>query len=233
MVLLTRYLGEELVEHFMGPTPKEFIESRPIRGGGTAKYVPGPRFIQRLNECFGFLWSQKVKKYFEIDGQVVSLVELSVKVPGRTMIREYPDGTKETTIIEGLEIIKEQFGGSEVKKYAKDIKGKDGEITYHKGDVIDLADDYKGATTDAFKKCGMSLGMFSDVYSVRGKQDEGISTAQVEALHMRGEEAGMSEVEVDNWVVERTGRRVQDCEALELMSLIPSLIEMAKVRNGA
>ncbi len=50
-----------------------------------------------------------------------------------------------------LSITKSQYGGSDIKR------NKDGE-------VIDIADDLKAATSDALKKCASLFGIASDVY---------------------------------------------------------------------
>ena len=161
-------------------------------------------------------------RYLEKDGQIVLLGQLSIKVPGRTIIREYPDGMKETIHIEKIEIVKEQYGGSEVKKYANDGKN------YKKGDVMDLANDYKAAATDSLKKCSVELGMFLDVYSSRAGKEEGPSTSQLEALYMRREKAGMDKEQTKAWVVEKIGSNPEDSDPLDIMGLIPKLIEMEK-----
>jgi len=218
---LARHVGKELVDFLTSDTPKEFIESRPIRGGGTARYVPGWRFTERLNQAFGFLWSTRVINAFRDGDHVVVQGELSFKIPGRTIIKEFPDGTKETTIFEGLEITKAQFGGAEVKKYAKPT-GK-----YKAGDEMDIGNDYKAAATDSKKRCAVETGMFLDVYSSRSTEEEGPGAAQLEVLYMRGKKAGMDEVQTDVWVEGQLGKKTLDCEDAELMGLIPTLIRMA------
>ena len=220
--LLTRYLGEELVAFLLEPTPKEYIESREIRGGGTARYVAGHNFIKKLNEAFGLLWSSRIINSFRDGDQVVVQREFSFKVPGRTVIRELPDGTRETTIFEGFEITKAQFGRSEVKRYARPT-GK-----YKAGDVMDLGNDFKGAATDGLKKCALELGVFADVYSERGAEEEGPSTEQLEVLYMRGKNAGMTQEQTDVWVEAELGKKVLDCEPIEVLGLVPRLIRMAQ-----
>ena len=230
--LRNKYLGEDLVNSLTTPTPEEYIEERQARGGSMVKYVPGHYFIQRLNECFGFLWSYDITHNFELNGQIVVKGELSVTLPGRTMTKEFPDGSKEIVKFEPFTIKKTQFGSSEVKKYAKDIKDKKGNIKYKAGDIIDLGDDYKGAATDAMKKCATQFGIFLDVYSLRGQEEEGVaSKAQFEVLYMRGQEAGMTDEETDKWAEVQIGKPKKDWDPLDVMGLIPQLMDMAKEKG--
>ena len=234
-----RYLGQDVVDIVTAETPKDWIRERPIGGGGKASYVEGYHFVERLNEAFGLLWSARVKdwkiqeetnsKGEKKETQIVVLRELSIKIPGRTIIKENPDGTKETTIYDGLEIVKEQFGGSEIKRYAKDVtNNKTGDVTYRKGDVIDLANDLKGAATDGLKKDCLELGMFNDIYSKRGGEEKGPTTQQLEALYLRGDKVGMDKDAVDAWVVEEVGKQVKDLEQIEVMGLISRFMDMAR-----
>ena len=234
-----RYLGKAVVDIVTAETPKDWIKERTIGGGGKAFYVEGYHFVERLNEAFGLLWSARVKdwkiteqvdsKGIKRETQIVVLRELSIKIPGRTIVKEYADGTKETTVYNGFEIVKEQFGGQEVKRYAKDvINRKTGEKTYSKGDIIDLANDLKGAATDGLKKSCLELGMFNDIYSKRGGEEMGPTVQQLEALYFRGEGAGMDKDAVDTWVAEEVGKQVKDLEQIEVRGLISQLLDKAK-----
>ena len=217
--LLTKYLDSDLVEFLLTKTPKELIEERPIRGGGTAKYVEGWRFVERLNQAFGFLWGSRIANSIRDGDDIVVQGEISFKIPGRTIIREFPDGTKETVIFEGIEITKAQFGGAQVKRYSRDGSG------YSKGDQMDLGNDYKAAGTDMLKKCAISMGMFQDVYSKRG-EESGPNKAQLDAVYGRGEKMGWSKEETDKWVEEAMGKKLEDCDSSEVMSsLLPKLIK--------
>lgn len=224
--LREKYLGESLVKALTAPTPTEdddfgpWIETRPARGGMKVKYVPGFRFIQRLNECFGFLWSYSVKEHFIKDNQIVTLGQLKVQIPGKTIIRELPNGITETIKIDGLEVIKEQFGSSEIKKYKDSSKG-----------MLDLGDDMKGAATDAMKKCATEFGLFLDIYGPRGSVEEGIAKEQLDTLYWRGEKAGMSREETDKWATEKLGKPAKDSDPFDVMGLIPALVDIAKARE--
>lgn len=231
--------ARDLVDMLMAPTPVEpdefgkWIDTRPARGGTMVSYVPGHRFIQRMNDCFGFLWSHTVKGHFEKDGQIVSLDQVKVEFPGRTITRRHPDGTEETVRFDGFAIVKEQFGSSEIKRYSSEVKDRHGNIKHKRGDVIDLGDDYKGASTDAMKKCITGFGMFHDVYGPREGGEEGVvAKAQLDVLYIRGEEAGMTDGETKVWAEKELETSLYDADPFDIMGLIPRLIEMAKERKS-
>ena len=230
--LRSKYLGVDLVNMLLGPTPSDWIEERPIRGGNVARYVAGYHFTQRLNEAFGFLWNFKVLESIEKDGHIVVKGQLSVRIPGKKMTREFPDGTKEIIEIDGIEIQKEQFGGSDVKRFAQEGRDKNNRVLYKAGDIIDLGDDYKAAATDALKKCAIELGMFLDIYGPRERQEEGkVSKAQLEAFYMRARSAGMDETAAQDWLGKELGKGIGECSPIEVMGLIPKLIGMVQVKR--
>jgi len=227
--LRNKYLGGDLVEELTKPTPEDVIQERPIRGGGMVKYVAGPHFIRKLNDCFGFLWTYEVPTSFELNGQIVGKGRLTVNVPymKKRVIKRYReegrDIEEESTEFEMLSIVKEQFGSSEIKKYAKTD-------TKHKaGDVIDLGDDYKGMGTDAMKKCATGFGMFLDVYESRAAQEEGVVTKQqLDVFYMRAEQAGMDKEAAEKWGEEEVGKPMKDWDPLDCMGLVPKLLDLAK-----
>lgn len=226
--LRNKYLGEDLVQALTEPTPEEIIQPRPIRGGGTVKYVPGPHFIRKLNNCFGFFWSMEYPQTFELNGQIVGRGRLTVHVPymkKKTIKRYVEEGRsveEESVEYEMLDIKKEQFGSSEIKKYAKtDQKHK-------AGDVIDLGDDYKGMGTDAMKKCATEFGIFLDVYESRASEEEGgITKQQLEVFYMRAQEAGMDKDQADKWGEQEVGKPIDKWDALDCMGLVPTLMDLA------
>jgi len=233
--------GRSLVAILTQETPKEQILERPIRGGGKARYVPGFRFIQRFNDAFGFLWSQEFPEAFERDGQIVSKGRWSLQIPGRTITKRYPDGMEETVRFDGFSVIKEHWGSAEVKKYAQDILAKDRQgkplknsqgqpvVRYKRGDVMDLGNDYKAASTDAMKKCGTELGMFLDVYGQREQSEEsGPSDQQLQSFYFRAEKAGMDKEKAEAWAVEQTGKQMKELEQQAVLGLVADLIDLAK-----
>jgi hypothetical protein len=237
--LSSRYLGKELVDRLSEPTPEDIIDERPVRGGGMVKYVAGSHFVRKLNECFGYLWSYEVPQTFELNGQIVARGRLTVHipVPKKTTIRKYIEDGKEveekTIEYEMHNIVKEQFGSSEIKRYATDVRGKKGEVTHRAGDVIDLGDDYKGAGTDAMKKCATQLGVFLDVYEAREKVEEGVVTKeQLDVFYWRAEEAGMTREEAEKWGEEQIGKPMKEWDPLDAMGLIPKLIDLKEKKEG-
>jgi hypothetical protein len=236
--LSSRYLGEDLVSLLTAPTPEEIIDKRPVRGGGTVKYVAGPHFIEKLNECFGYLWSYEVPQQFELNGQIVARGKLTVHVPvpRKTVIKKYIEGGREieekSIEYDILGVVKEQFGSSEIKKYSSETRDKKGNLVHKAGDVIDLGDDYKGAGTDAMKKCATQFGVFLDVYKGREREEEGIATkAQLDIFYWRAKEAGMDEEEAVKWGEEKVGKPMKEWEPLDAMGLIPSLIDLKKEKE--
>lgn len=118
-------------------TPTQHIHARKGRGGQTFKYATTSYVQKVLNEAFGWAWSFQVVSKELIGNQVV--------VQGRLTVIN-----KET--LQPM-IIKEQFGGAEVKY----LKGTD--------IPVDLADDFKAAASDALKKAASLLGVSADLYA--------------------------------------------------------------------
>jgi len=236
--LSSRYLGEAIVSQLTAPTPDEIIAERPIRGGGNVKYVAGPHFIRKLNECFGYLWSYEVPNSFELNGQIVSRGKLTVHVPipKKTVTKKYIEDGKEieekSVEYDILGIVKEQFGSSEIKKYSSEGRDKRGNLTHKVGDYIDLGDDYKGAGTDAMKKCATQFGVFLDVYESRERVEEGaVTKAQLDVFYWRAKEAGMEKEEAEKWGEEQSGKPIGEWAPLDAMGLIPALIDLKKERG--
>jgi len=233
--LKTKYLGKDLAEALTESTPTEVISDRTARGGGRVKYVAGPHFIRKLNECFGFFWSMEYPESHKVDEQIVGRGRLTVHVPymkKKTIKKYIEDGRnveEESIEYEMLNIVKEQFGSAEVARYGQDTKDKRGNIVHHKGDVIDLGDNYKGMGTDAMKKCSTGFGIFLDVYESRAGEEEGvITTQQLNVFYMRAEQAGMDRGKAEQWGEEQIGKPMDKWTPLECMELIPKLIDLAE-----
>ena len=210
---------ESLSNLVSGKTPKDVIYQKPGRGKGKQDYVPGWWFVQEMNNIFGYLWSMEVieNKIDEKAGQIVARVRVSVTMPGSKVIETLPDGTRTETSHEGLTITKEQFGGSDIKKNKAD------------GKVIDLADDFKSAATDGFKKCCSLLGLAKDVYGPREVVDElaGLDEIDVKIrpLTLRVEKYGLgwSKAELVKWIETTSGKTLDKLYEPDIFSLLPKL----------
>lgn len=225
--LRNKYLGGDLIDFLTSETPVEFTDYRPVGGGRKVKYIFGHYFIRKLNDAFGFLWSYDIPEWRKEDNQIVSKCELTVKVPGRTYKTTFPDGRIEEVRYDAIEVKKTQFGGQEIKRYSQPT-GK-----YKAGDIIDLANDFKGAATDGLKKCGTLFGIGLDVYGQRGESEEkeGVRKDQLDVIIMRGTKAGMTEADTLKWAEEALGCKPEKADPLQLMGLVPKLIDIAKEKK--
>jgi len=218
---LLRHLGEDKVALLKAPTPPEVIEERKIRGGGMVSYIPGSWFIERMNEIFGFLWDYEVIHEERDKDQIVAKGQVTVRIPGYTLTRKSPDGMEESFKVDGIAIRKTQFGGSDVKK-------KSGT-----GEVMDLADDYKAAGTDAFKKCCTLLGLGLDVYSSREESNTkgGPSKQTMETLTHWGEKLGWDKDKIKEYCSTELSKPFEEVTDTEALGLLPKLRE--KAQGGA
>ena len=123
-------------------TPREIVRWRKGKGGRQFPYIDGAEVIRMLNNAFGWAWD------FEADNEELIFWNgrpFEVKVRGRLTVR-----------IGEAVIVKTQFGGQAIEY----IKDKDGLPV----DPVTIADAYKGAATDAMKKCASALGVALDLY---------------------------------------------------------------------
>jgi len=145
-------------------TPKKVVKQRKGRGGVMLSYVQHGWVTATLNEAFGWAWSWDVLEY-----QILGEPAREVLVLGRLTVHT-PRG----------DIVKKQFGSSDVKKWK------------NTGDPLSVGDDLKAASSDALKKCasllGIGLDLYSndldDVYSDDGHQSvtEDLSKAGIQAV---------------------------------------------------
>lgn len=225
--LLSKYLGEEVVDRILKPTEKELIRWRKIGGGKMAPYVAGSAFIARLNECFGFLWSYEVIETTRDGEHIVSKGRLTFEIPGIKETVTKPNGEVIVREIQSIKVVKEQYGGSEIKRYVN-ATGK-----YKPGDMLDLANDYKASSTDAMKKCAVEAGLFLDVYSTlddsEGPGNKNKATKeQLAAILLRGKRLGWDEEETKTWIKTETNLDIEDLEPIDAMGLIPKLMDKEK-----
>ena len=116
-------------------TPPNEIKQRPGRGGQPVNYVEVGYVVETLNIAFGFDWDFEIVQHTFLENahEVCVLGRLTARAGGHA-------------------IVKQQFGGAEVK-YLRGSKTP-----------VSLADDFKAAASDALKKCASLLGVAHDVY---------------------------------------------------------------------
>lgn len=132
-------LSEKQSKLVLEKTPAKHIKKREGRGGQILDYVETGYVVSRLNETFKYMWSFEVKESKIENGQITVLGVLTAHIVLPT----------NPPIVQA--IVKSQYGGSDIKK-TKD------------GRMLDYADDYKAATSDALKKCASLFGIAQDVY---------------------------------------------------------------------
>lgn len=180
-------------------TPRDVVFERPIRGGAKVDYVPGWWFIQQLNALFGYLWD------FEIDEQSVG--QQQVWVRGKLTVK----------LPNGITVTKTAFGGADIKKYSERNQEKAGQI-------IDIADDLKAASTDAMKKAATLLGIASDIYGQREVIEQtGPGRKHLDALYKLGAAKDMTKEQVDDLCVAEHGGRPEELEMAYVLGLMQKL----------
>ncbi|NCD40586.1 MAG: hypothetical protein EOL88_00690 [Bacteroidia bacterium] len=123
-------------------TPAQYIKQRKGPSGTMLSYVEGGYMKTALNYLFGWRWDFEIidKGEVKVGNKVVQ-----VWVQGKLIIKDENNN---------VAIVKSQFGGASVK-YLKSNTSM----------PVDMANDYKSASTDALKKCASELGIASDVYN--------------------------------------------------------------------
>ncbi len=123
---------------FTQETPKEAIRTRPGRGGRVLLYTDGAFVIRTLNEAFNWHWD------FEVDHEEILYVgdrPFETRCRGQLIVW-FGD----------TPVTKMQYGCQQVEML------KDGSAP------VSLGDAFKGAATDALKKCASMLGIALDLY---------------------------------------------------------------------
>lgn len=141
-------LQKKVVDALSEPFDKKFIKQRDGAFGRTLDYIEAHIIIQRLNDVFGANWNFEVlTKPNEsiINGHLVVQVRLTV-----------PNIDADGKIIGW--VVKEQVGGKKITVMKVDKS------------ILDLASDFKAATTDALKKAATLLGVGLDLYGSDEKE---------------------------------------------------------------
>lgn len=123
-------------------TPDKEIRERKGRGGMVFKYTDGAYVIRTLNEALGHNWD------FEADNEEVinwQGVPFEVRCRGKLTLR-----------LSGQAVTKVQYG-SQLIEFVKD---RSGQIIA----PVSIGDCFKGAATDAMKKCASLFGLALDLY---------------------------------------------------------------------
>jgi len=127
--------GNQLAQ-LLKATPKQYVRTRPAKGGGTWDYVTSGYVKKVLNLMFGWDWD------FEIISEIIQLEAKQVIVKGKLVCRT-----------NGRVITKMQYG-------RQDVKFRKGT-----SEPLDLGNDMKGAASDCLKKCASELGIAADIYN--------------------------------------------------------------------
>lgn len=152
-------LSPALRQIFTQETPREAIRTRPGRGGRVLLYTDGAYVVRTLNEAFNWNWD------FEVDHEEILYVidrPFEVRCRGKLIIR-----------IGDVTITKMQYGCQPVELL------KDGSAP------VSLGDAFKGAATDALKKCASLLGIALDLYD----SDSDINTANPQQIQQEIKQA--------------------------------------------
>lgn len=137
------------IELLASKTPQKYIKKRKGRGGKEFDYVEINYVQAKLNAIFGFNWDVDILDKQIGKNQIWIQIRLTVRLK------------------DGVEVHKDAFGGSEVKR------------SRQSKEVVDIADDLKAAESDAIKKAASMFGVAWDVYSGITKSANGQITDPV------------------------------------------------------
>ncbi len=204
-----------------GKTPKEDfpggkIPKRPIRGGADVDYIPGWWFDEQGNALFNHLWSYEVQDQNIGETQLWVRGRLTVHIPGRTVTEIFPDGRRIETRHDPINIVKEQYGGSDLKKFTNGPKS---------GQIMDIADDLKSGATDSRKKCWTGLGFGQDIYGRRELLENTRGSADLSILKKAAAKVvGLdTDEKLDAFVLKETGKKTAELVEVEILGLLPKV----------
>lgn len=138
-------------------TPKQFVKTRPIRGGKRAPYVEVGYVKQVLNTVFGPFWSftRVGNPQYLMDPLHVTDGRLGIIVVRCRLTVSIP------TPLGWQDISKEAVGEAEIQRFGE---GTGKNPNPNAGKAVNLGDDEKAAESDALKRCASYLGIAADVY---------------------------------------------------------------------
>jgi hypothetical protein len=141
-------------------TPKAEIRVRDGRGGQKLKYTDGAYVIRTLNQAFGWDWD------FVADSEELLMngdKPFEVKVRGTLTVR-----------LNGQAVTKTQYGCQPIEMMRDGSK------------PVSIGDAYKGAATDAMKKCASLLGIALDLYDSDYKPEKYAEPEPVRPVKLEG-----------------------------------------------
>ena len=138
-------MEKSVVEVLVKPFNKSEIKERQGSFGKTLSYIEGHAVIRRLNNAFEHNWSFEITDRLITEGHLVVTGRLKVQVGADT-------------------IVKDAFGGKKLTK-TKAYPDKPSEF-------LDVASDFKAASTDALKKAATLLGVGLDLYGADESDDD-------------------------------------------------------------
>lgn len=152
-------INPALHQIFTQETPKAEIRTRQGRGGRLLLYTDGAYVIKTLNEAFGWNWD------FEADHEEILWIgerPFEARCRGKLVVRAGD-----------VIVTKMQFGSQPIEML------KDGSAP------VSLGDAFKGAATDALKKCASLLGIALDLYD----SDSEVNTANPQQIQREIQQA--------------------------------------------
>ena len=196
-------------------TPPGEIRVRDGRGGQKLKYTDGAYVIRTLNEALGWDWD------FVADNEELLMngdKPFEVKVRGTLTVR-----------MDGRTVTKTQFGCQPIEMMRDGSK------------PVSIGDAYKGAATDAMKKCASLLGIALDLYDsdykaekyaelepVRQVKLEGAQpTSPAEELLALNRKLGFDDAALLKWLVKKFGLDGAESLSSALNAMTPDEMSQA------
>jgi hypothetical protein len=146
------------------------------RGGVNLTYITGEQATTRLNEVLGYDgWSFEIISSEVVEDEVLVLGELTV----------WSRGESDSN---ALSVSRQQYGSQKIKRKRDS------------GTILDIGFDYKGAATDALKKCASLIGV--GLYLSR-KEEQNIASVRgvAQAIAARSSQAPPTQWDTDGNVV--------------------------------
>lgn len=150
-------LNANQIQALYNATPQRYKYKRPAKGGGEWDYIKVGHVRRELDKAFGFNWDFDIETTLGEAFEVAKLTKQCI-VKGILKARTMVDG-------QWIELKKVQFGRADVKFIKNTMT------------PLDMGNDFKGASSDALKKCASLLGIGSDIYEA----DEFVAIEIIEA----------------------------------------------------